>query len=241
MFLFIIMDKQKNSPKIFISKDGPYLVSGNIPINKDIVENDEDEEPKNWKRGESFPNKEQCSLCRCGSSKNKPFCDGSHIKIRFDGTEVAENNEYNDIADVIKGPNLILKDAEVYCSSARFCHRLGGTWDNTRNSNNVKSREIAIQQACNCPSGRLVAYDKKTSKAIEPKFDKSIGLIEDPYQKISGPLWIKGGIPIISGNGRKYETRNRVNLCRCGQSGNKPFCDGTHFSIGFNDGDKSLK
>jgi CDGSH-type Zn-finger protein len=52
---------------------------------------------------------------------------------------------------------------------------------------------------------------------------------------------VKGGVQIKSSDGFVYEPRNRVTLCRCGQSGNKPFCDGTHISMKFNDGDKSLK
>ena len=54
-------------------------------------------------------------------------------------------------------------------------------------------------------------------------------------------VWLKGGIALESADGKKYETRNRVTLCRCGQSGNKPFCDGTHIDCGFDDGDESLK
>jgi CDGSH-type Zn-finger protein len=53
---------------------------------------------------------------------------------------------------------------------------------------------------------------------------------------LSGPLWVRGGIPVESGHdGRVYESRSRVTLCRCGRSQNKPFCDGTHAAIGFRD------
>jgi CDGSH-type Zn-finger protein len=63
----------------------------------------------------------------------------------------------------------------------------------------------------------------------------SIGLIEDPEQQCSGPLWLQGGIPIVAADGFEYEVRNRVTLCRCGASKNKPFCDGTHATIKFRD------
>ncbi len=79
-----------------------------------------------------------------------------------------------------------------------------------------------------------------TGKAIEPDLKPSIGIIEHPSEGISGPLWIKGGIPVISSDGSKYEVRNRMTLCRCGKSENKPFCDGSHRLYGFNDGDSSL-
>jgi CDGSH-type Zn-finger protein len=87
----------------------------------------------------------------------------------------------------------------------------------------------------------LVAWDKKTNKPIEPKFEPEAGLIEDTQAKVSGPIWLKGGVELEAADGSVYEPRNRVTLCRCGQSGNKPFCDGSHINCKFNDGDESLK
>ena len=75
----------------------------------------------------------------------------------------------------------------------------------------------------------MVVWDKKTGKSIEPKLEKSVGLIEDPDLDSSGPIWVMGGIPITSEEGDQYETRNRVTLCRCGKSKTKPFCDSSHF------------
>ena len=45
-----------------------------------------------------------------------------------------------------------------------------------------------------------------------------------------GPLWVTGAIPVTG-----LEPRNRMTLCRCGQSANKPLCDGTHKETGFHD------
>jgi hypothetical protein len=73
----------------------------------------------------------------------------------------------------------------------------------------------------------LVTWDKN-GKAIEPVFKPSIGLITDPKTGKLGPLWARGGIPVESADGFTYEVRNRVTLCRCGKSLNKPFCDGRH-------------
>ena len=70
----------------------------------------------------------------------------------------------------------------------------------------------------------MVTWDKKTKAPFEKKFQPSIEIIEDPQIKVSGPIWVKGGIEIESADGYKYETRNRVTLCRCGKSNNKPFC-----------------
>jgi len=47
---------------------------------------------------------------------------------------------------------------------------------------------------------------------------------------------VRGGVAVIAADGYRYEVRNRVTLCRCGASSNKPFCDGTHAAIKFKDG-----
>ena len=46
-----------------------------------------------------------------------------------------------------------------------------------------------------------------------------------------GPIWLRGGISLTSADGYQYEVRNRMTVCRCGASRNKPFCDGSHASI----------
>ena len=231
----------KKDYNVLVSKNGPYIVSGALPLAKEIIGANSKGESIKWIKGETYPEKENYALCRCGHSKTKPYCDGTHSKIGFDGTEMASKKKYIDQAERISGQGIDLTDATVFCASGRFCDRASGVWNLTINSNDTKAKEIAIQEACNCPSGRLVVWDKKTGKPIEPEFEPSISLIEDPAEKVSGPIWIKGGVAIESSDGTKYETRNRVTLCRCGQSSNKPFCDATHVSSRFNDGDKSLK
>jgi hypothetical protein len=73
-----------------------------------------------------------------------------------------------------------------------------------------------------------VVWDRETNKPIEPEFAPSIGLIEDTAKQVRGPIWARGGITVVSADGEPYEVRNRVTLCRCGRSNNKPFCDGSH-------------
>ena len=228
---------------VAVVKDGPYLVSGNLPLAKEIMVSDDNHDSVGWKKGDVYPNQKDYALCRCGKSNNKPYCDSSHIKTKFDGTEVAGNRKYDERADITKGPDIYLTDVRDFCSSSRYCHNhiKGSVWDLTEESGTPEKKKNAMQQACDCPSGRLVLWDKKTGKALEPKFTLSIGLIEDPETGVSGAIWLKGGIPVISSDGKQYEVRNRVTLCRCGKSGNKPFCDGTHIECKFNDGDKSLK
>jgi hypothetical protein len=119
-------------------------------------------------------------------------------------------------------------DAEVLCAFARFCDPNGQVWNEVKDTDDPKLRVQFLQQVGNCPSGRLIAVDKHAGKSIEPKLPHSIGLVEDPAQKCSGPLWVRGGIPLVGADGQAYEIRNRMTLCRCGKSENKPFCNGAH-------------
>jgi len=244
IFIFKIMagekDKAKNG-KISVVKNGPYRISGGLPLAKEIIAADKNGDSVGWKSGKKYPAEEKYFLCRCGRSKNKPYCDGTHAKVGFDGTETADKGGYFDRAEKIEGEGVDLFDVPELCARARFCHdRASDVWENTQDSGDPAKKNKAVGQACNCPSGRLVACDKKTGKTIEPDLEPSISLVEDPAKKVSGPVWVKGGIPVESADGTAYEIRNRVTLCRCGKSRNKPFCDGCHIDNGFNDGDESL-
>ncbi|MFV0643915.1 MAG: CDGSH iron-sulfur domain-containing protein, partial [Sphingomonadaceae bacterium] len=67
--------------------------------------------------------------------------------------------------------------------------------------------------------------------------DPRVSVTEDTARGCAGPIWVEGGITVEAADGTVYEERNRVTLCRCGQSQNKPYCDGTHASINFTDKD----
>ena len=98
------------------------------------------------------------ALCRCGASRNKPFCDRSHAKAGF-------------------------QDAGALRASEAPPEAAGG--------------------------GPL---------AIRARPD--------------GPLVLTGPLTVIGTNGRR-SCQETTFLCRCGASGNKPYCDGTHKKIGF--------
>jgi CDGSH-type Zn-finger protein len=143
-----------NDKKIKIEKNGPYRVLGNIPLEKEFVVADDNNDPLRWEKKEKYKTEEEYCLCRCGGSNGKPFCDGTHQKIGFDGTETASKKEYKKQAEKIFGPEIDLMDAPNLCSGARFCHRQGGTWALTEQSDNPEAKKLAIEEACNCPSGR---------------------------------------------------------------------------------------
>jgi CDGSH-type Zn-finger protein len=214
--------------KITVTKNGPYIVTGNVPLVQEEICNDAEGYCRTWRKTKEFPTVEQYALCRCGHSKNKPFCDGTHAKIGFDGTERAGNEPYLRHPRIIQGPELELLDYENLCSHARFCMRAGGIWNLTEHSDDPDAKATAIEEGCNCPSGRLVIRDAETKKAIEPALEKSIVVIEYPPRGEHGPLWVRGGIPVVSADGKPDKVRNRMTICRCGRSQNKPFCDGSH-------------
>ena len=222
--------------KIKITKDGPYLVSGKVPLDEQIMVTEG--QNRAYRQGRTFETREQYALCRCGHSKNPPFCDGSHAEEGFRGTETASREPFDERAKVFEGPTLDLYD-DGRCAFARFCHRAGSdVWTLTENSGSERLREEAIKAACDCPTGRLVQHDKTEGYAeIEPELEPSISVLQDPERNVSGPLFVKGGIPLTGADGQPYEIRNRYALCRCGLSRNKPFCDATHVVMGYKDED----
>jgi len=224
-----------NGMKIVVSKNGPYIVTGNVPLARgEIVVNDEGESI-GWREIERIPTGETYTLCRCGHSGNKPMCDGSHVSADFIGTETAERSPYAEEASCTTGPGLKLLDARKLCAEARFCDRAGGLWNLIGRCDEPGILALAEEEASLCPSGRYVTCDPMTGEPHEPKLEPSIWLIEDPSLGVSGALWVRGGIPVVSPDGTPYEVRNRMTLCRCGHSKNKPFCDGSHIAAEFRD------
>lgn len=101
----------------------------------------------------------RATLCRCGQSKNKPFCDGAHAAAGF----VA--------------------------------------------SGEPAAKEFAALEVRNGP----------------------VDVVPQP----DGPLKVTGNMEVVSGTGRTLNKATTLFLCRCGQSKNKPYCDGSHKAAGF--------
>jgi CDGSH-type Zn-finger protein len=222
--------------KIVVSPHGPYRVVGGVPLAIQTATPNKRGESWEWVEGRSFPIEKEYFLCRCGQSENKPFCDNSHLTAGFVGEETASRRPLERQSKHFDGPTDVLSDAEQYCAFARFCDPGGKIWSLIERTDDPKVRELVIREAAHCPAGRLVLREKATGDVVEPKLPPSIGLVEDPAMKCSGPLWVRGGIRVESANGVPYEVRNRLTLCRCGASANMPFCNGSHASIKFQDG-----
>lgn len=220
---------------IKVTKDGPYQVSGRPPLAQKVIEQDARRHSWAYGEGEAFDMPETAHLCRCGLSRNAPFCDGSHKSPEVDLTETASFAPLLDGSTVIKGPTRSLADNEAYCAYGRFCDAGDRIWSQV-SEGGPESDALTERMAHHCPAGRLLVFDNATGLPVEKSEEPALGLIEDPALGVSGPIMVTGGIRVESASGRSYEIRNRQALCRCGQSSNKPFCDGTHASMKFRDG-----
>jgi len=184
--------------------------------------------PADWERGEGVEAAEAYSLCRCGGSSNKPFCDGTHKQVGFDGTETADRAPTAARRDKYAGPEIVMTDDNSLCSHAGFCVREHAkAWDMVEHANDEETRASLVAMIERCPTGRLEYYMPPDESPIERALEQEIGIVEN------GPLWVRGGIPVESADGEPYEVRNRVALCRCGASKNKPLCDGSHTDVHF--------
>jgi CDGSH-type Zn-finger protein len=227
------MSKDK---KIKVSKNGPYIVTGEIPLSVQEIVPADDGGSEKWNQGRVYGAEDTYALCRCGHSSHKPYCDGTHEKNGFTGEETADRIPYEESAKVYSGETIELLDKENLCAVGRFCDRFGGVWKLTMSSNekHPEREEMAIYEAVNCPAGRLMI--RKNGEYLEPEFEPEIGLVHDLYYDKKGPLAVKGGIALESSDGTEYEKRNRMALCRCGNSSNMPFCDASHLRSANMDG-----
>lgn len=221
--------------RITVSENGPYKVQGGVPLLRAEITTNEKGESVGWREVERYDVGDRYELCRCGHSSTKPFCDWTHFEIGFDGTETAGHHHYMEASACITGSGVRLHDMRELCAEARFCDRAGGLWNLIKDADDPEIRALVEQEAMLCPSGRYTVCDPSDSPK-EFDYEPSIVVIEDPQMGVSGPLFVRGRVEIVSESGESYEVRNRVTLCRCGASTNKPFCDGSHLTTGFKDG-----
>ena len=224
---------------IEIRECGPYAVHGEVPlVRKKRVTSDKGE-ALTWKTTEKLPTDEGYVLCRCGRSKTKPFCDGTHDRFDFDGSEAKAFAPISETQEIVEGDGIRMKIDNSYCVHAKYCfNKTSGIRKLMPNSGDASAKAQIMAMADRCPSGTFVyeLIDDGELTEIEADLPREVAAItSDDLCETAGPLWVSGGIPIMKPDGTFLETRNRVTLCRCGQSKNKPFCDGTHASVDFKD------
>ena len=212
--------------KITVAPGGPYIVAGSIPVTAKTPIMSEHGEPLTWKTESSGAPAAQVALCRCGASSNKPYCDGSHARTEWDGTENPPAGSYAERAKSYGGDGMEVFDDRPICVHAGFCgNQVTNVWKMAVKTGDSQIRAQAMAMVERCPSGALTySVDGDT---IEPDLPVGIAVIPD------GPLWVSGGVEVAGADGEVLETRNRVTLCRCGQSASKPLCDGSHKEAGF--------
>jgi CDGSH-type Zn-finger protein len=212
---------------ITAAPNGPLLVQGSVPLYRRRAVYSEHGEPLAWETTERLETGERYALCRCGQSDRKPFCDGTHARTGFAADDVATGT-YDDRSKVLGGTGITVRDDRSICVHAGFCGtRVTNVWKQVRDTEESTVRAQVIRMVEACPSGALTyRFDDQD---VEPLLPAAVAVTDD------GPLWVTGGITVTHSDGEQLETRNRVTLCRCGASANKPLCDGSHKDVGFAD------
>jgi CDGSH-type Zn-finger protein len=220
--------------QIEVSNNGPYLVTGGIPLVRKIQVVSEMGEPLTWqKQGEIKAGEAYC-LCRCGMSRDKPFCDGTHVTAGFDGSEQAPISI--SVERQVKFPSNsqleISFDLDL-CTESGFCgNRNFSLLNATVDTSDIEKRTLAIHMVEHCPSGALTYRFVGESHDTEVDLPEEIAVTTEITSEgaIEGPLWVTGGIRVIRADRKPFEVRNRVTLCSCGHSQSMPLCDGSHRS-----------
>ncbi|GAC1319870.1 MAG: CDGSH iron-sulfur domain-containing protein [Acidimicrobiales bacterium] len=225
------MSNDRTDPEITVTPNGPYLVSGDLPVVRRRIVTSEHGEPLVWQTTTTVDTPARTALCRCGGSANKPFCDGTHARAGFDGTEADAPAPYDERSTSYPGTHVIVRDDRAICVHAGFCaNRATNVWtmagSGTQDSV-VRSQMMGMIDRC--PSGALTYRLEPDGPDIEADLVAEIGVVDD------GPLYVTGGVPVRRSDGTVMEARNRQTLCRCGASSNKPLCDGSHAKAGFRD------
>lgn len=89
--------------------------------------------------------------------------------------------------------------------------------------------EAIIAQVEKCPSGALSWYRNSEEAAAPQTVDVETIVEAAP----NGPLLVYGNIKVKDSEGNETTKHKVTAFCRCGASGNKPYCDGTHQKIDF--------
>ncbi len=226
-------DNTVRCKRIVITKNGPYVVEGDIPLVRKTQVVSEHGEPLTWRKDGEIPvSKEGYRLCRCGQSGNKPFCDDTHEKIEFDGTEAADTSAAGSRkSEIPRGTGIIVEKDASLCMLSGYCEFSDvGLARMVASTEDTKMRALVMAMIERCPAGALTYRIEADGPDIEPDLPQQIAITTEitSFGPIDGPLWVTGGIEIVRSDGQPFETRNRVTLCNCGHSYNKPLCDGRH-------------
>jgi len=203
-------------PTIECKPNGPYLVR-----NLDDLRDG---------RGNRIETKPVMALCRCGGSASKPFCDGTHQKNGFSDAKLADRTA--DKRESYPAERITIHDNRSICAHAGYCSDGLGTvfkykaepWIDPDGG----AVEAIVETIRKCPSGAL-RYTLDGVEGGDQQRAPAITATKD------GPYAVVGGVQLPGQSRAQGASTEHYTLCRCGASKNKPFCDGTHWSIGFKD------
>ena len=227
----------KEKPKILPLPNGPYYLLNDMRPKK--VENLVNSE------GKQFSTTIGIALCRCGASKNKPFCDGTHATIGFLSENKASENDGIEQKNVVKdkrknyvGKKITVHDNRRICSHAAECvNNLPSVFKlNARpwiDADGANLQDI-INTIKKCPSGALSYSIDGHEHRDQNERAPMVTVSRD------GPYIMTGGINLILDDTNDTQfgdggSKEHYTLCRCGASKNKPFCDGMHKLVDFHD------
>jgi CDGSH-type Zn-finger protein len=168
------------------------------------------------------------ALCRCGKSKTKPYCDGSHIAAKF--KDEKQDDRIPRSVDTYVGKEITIHDDRGICSHAGFCSdglpKVFRMKKEPWIDSNGASIDDIIKTIKKCPSGAL-------SYSIDSVLYDEFSDVKELEIAKNGPYNVKGTIPITCED--KPTSDEHYSLCRCGHSKNKPFCNGQHWYVDFED------
>lgn len=181
-------------------------------------------------RDELIEIKTKTDICRCGASKNKPFCDETHIFTKFNDEKSEDRLKSKRVAYI--GKNITINDDRGICSHAGFCtDNLPNVFNNGKepwidpDGETIEEIKRVIKM---CPSGAL-SY---TENGIEYN---SFNSEPEIHIEKNGPYYVRGNIEMDNEEMEEKASTEHYTLCRCGKSGNKPRCDGSHWYAAFKD------
>lgn len=211
-------------PRIACLPNGPYYLL-NDPAPR-VIEN------MQKSNGEPCSTVTGVALCRCGGSSNKPFCDGTHGKTGFSDENSADASL--DTRDTYVGKQITIHDNRSICAHAGFCtERLESVFKMGQEpwiDPDGASAQAIVETIEQCPSGAL-SYTIDETEHRDQDREPMVTVTKD------GPYAVSGGIELLGQQFGAGASTEHYTLCRCGASNNKPFCDGSHWHIGFEDED----
>ena len=121
-------------------------------------------------------------------------------------------------------------DAAICIHARRCVHGLPEVFDVAKRpwiQPDGAAADAVIDVVARCPTGALAA--RRLDGGPEAPVPAGLTVTET----VDGPLYVAGEIEVVNEAGQVVRTDTRVALCRCGGTGNPPYCDGTHTENGF--------